>query len=604
METFLVIKNALVLTLDRRGQTGYFNIIIKNGKIFIIDYENKFNEKEFRLKNPEAEIIDAKNKLIMPGLFNSKLISSYSLNKFFLKKCSYENISSWLSLNLIDRYLSNIENLELQKDILKTSYTRSLLNGEIFVNESSTSVKKDFFDVYFTDSEWIKQYYNLTSYDYTILNDLREKGSFVSVGFKADEDINNYSLSSVKKSLSGNKLKLFIDASLSQKTFESVKKVFGKSYINVLAETDLITNGTVISNPLNMTSPEIEILKNRKSSLLILPSDYINLSEKKIDFDELFFSGLNIIIGTGYTGNDILSELKILPALVSSGNLTYENILRTANINPSFVFGISNLTGTIERNKSADIIFFDTGDIRNVFTFPDTDSESVCEFIIKNLSAKDISDVILKGEVLIKDRKELFQYPGVSQIKTKEISDNLYQAGKYFEFKEKYLMRGRVDKLGLDNDDEESGKEVKEEIFVDMTETGEYVGEGEFTIVGAKEEEFEKPRQRDEEKKPVMNLREIKSIEDDLNLFEGLEESQQVIKPRSVKKKDKTEKEAVQSKEEVKEKLTEIESEGLKNSDETEIEMETETKIENKKEEPAKPEFKNTKLKFGFKDDE
>lgn len=598
MEEFKVIKNGFIYTLDRKGRSGYFNIIIKNGKIFLVDYEKKFNEKEFKLKNPNSEIIDAENKLIMPGLFNSKLISSYSLNKLFLKKCTYDNIGSWLSLNLTDKYLSDKKNSGLFIDLLKISYSRSLLSGEIFVNESGISIRKDFFEICFKEPAWIEQYYNLTLYDNIIPDDLKEHESSISLGFKADEDINNYSLSSIKKSLSGNKYKLFLNASLSQKSFDSIKKDFRKPFINVLADMDLLTDKTVIVNPLKINSEEIEILKRKKSVILISPSDYFNLSDMKVDFEEILFSGLNLIIGTGYTGNDILSELKLIPLLSTSKFISYQNILKMAVTNPSAVFGISNITGSVERNKSADLIFFDTGDLRNILTLPDNDSENVSEFIIKNLTSKDVSDVLLRGKFLIKDRINLFKYHESRQSRAKEISDKIYSAGKYFEFKEKYLMRGRVDKLDLDSAEEESEEIVKEEIFVDMTETGEYTGEGEFTIIRTKEEEFEKPRKREEEKEHIISLKEIKSMDEGLNLFEGLEDTQQILKPMKVVKKVK---EGIKKTEEVKESLTEQN----KNNDKSiTCKDEIETPEEINKEESSKSVAQNIKLKFGFKDDE
>lgn len=577
MDKFTVLKNGLVLTLDRRSQAGYFNIVLKNDKIFLVDYENKFNEKIFRSKNPEAEIIDAKDKLITPGFFNSKLISSYSLNRTFLQKCTYENINSWISLQLIENYFSSVENLETLNAILKINFSRSLLNGELFINECSASLKKDFFDVYLRNTDSIKQYFNLTSYDFDIFGSFDGDENFLSIGFKADENINNYSLSSLKKLLAGSKTKLFIDASLSQKTFESVRKVFGKSFINVMTEMELISGATVFSNPLNFFSNDIEILKKRKANLLLLPSDYINLCERKVNFDELFFSGLNVILGTGYTGSDILSELKLLPLLLTSKIKSYESLLRTVIFNPSVLFGISNLTGSIERNKSADLILFDLSDIRNALTIPDTDSEIICEFLIKYLSARDISDVILKGEIVLKNNEQIFKYSGAETSRAAEISKILYAVGKYLEFKEKYKMRGRVDKLGIDAAGKtENEANSKEEIFVDMTETEEYIGEGEFTIVGTKEEEFEKPRQSSVETEPVVNLKEIKSLEDELNLFEGLEETQQ---------------------------MPDAELSEAKKEEQIETVIE-ETGSETESEKVVKQEIQTVKLKFGFKDDE
>ncbi len=515
MEDFILIKHGLVLTLDRKGTAGYFNILVRNGKIYHVDYENKFNEKEFISKYPDTLIIDASDRIIMPGFFNSKLISSYSLNKYFFKKCTYENINSWLSLKLTERFLSAKENSDLNHELFGISHARSLLNGEIFISESSSTISKEFFDKYFKDSEQIKQYFNLTVYDYGLLSDITGQEKNISLGFRTDEDINNYSLASMKKVLSGNKLRLFIDASLSQKTFESVKKDFGKPFITVLSEMELLSQGTVISNPTHLNQIELDILSKKGATILLSPSDYLNFQDKKTDLDEIFLSEMNIITGTGYTGDNIFAELKILTSLISKNIISSEDLLKTAIRNPSHFFGISNITGSIERNKSADLIILSLEDIRNVPAVPETESEVLADFIIRNLSVKDISDVILRGKVLVRDKKLAEEDSSLLRKKSEEISARIYSEGKYFEYKEKYLMRGRVDKLKAERHEKKS-----EEVYVDITETeSEYMGEGEFIIVGTKPEDFDQSRGKaviDETK----NIEEISSLEDGVDFLD------------------------------------------------------------------------------------
>ena len=81
---FCVIKNGLVLTLDKEGNTGYFNVILKGNKIFDIDYSNELSSDELIIrKYPEASIIDASNKLIIPSFLNSHKNSSYFFSKYF-----------------------------------------------------------------------------------------------------------------------------------------------------------------------------------------------------------------------------------------------------------------------------------------------------------------------------------------------------------------------------------------------------------------------------------------------------------------------------------------------------------------------------------------
>lgn len=620
MDEYILIKNGLVLTLDRKGMTGYFNILIRNGKIFLIDYERKFNEKEFIAKYADTKVIDARNKIVMPGFFNSRLISSYSLNKYFFKKCNYENLNSWLSLKLIDKYLSNTANSKILNELLKISYMRSLHRGEIFICESSTAIMKEFFEKHFSDTEWIKQYFNLAVYDYTMLSELSGQEKFISLGFKADEDINNYSLASMKKTLSGNKLRLLIEASLSQKTFESVKKVFGKPFINVLSEMELISPSTVISNPTYLTKGETEILINKNAAVQISVSDYINFNDNKTDFDELIYSDLNIILGTGYTGSSIFSELKILSSLVTNSNLNSEALLKMVTLNPALVFGVSNLTGSIERNKSADMIILSVSDVRNALTIPEISSEIVSEFIIQNLSEKDISEVILKGEILIRDKKELSSEINFALKKSEEISKKIYQEGKYFEYKEKYLMRGRVDKMNPET--EEETEEKPEEIFVDMTVTGnEYIGEGEFTVLGIKEDDYKNLRVKAKSEVVSVKISEINSLENDLNFLDEDEDSQEISEPGN-RKKISVKKESIKTvnihtgaisekseeAENIKKEITDNFAEEIKMDlgveNEEKIETEEKTEMEKSNEINETPILVKSKLKFGFGDND
>lgn len=601
MDKLVVIKNGLVLTLDRNKSVGFYNVIIRNGKISLIDKEKKFNESDFLKKYPDAEIVDAENKLVFPGFFNSRINSSFTFNKLFFKKCSFENINSWLSLKSIDRFLASKENSEFFYELVNISYHLSLLNGELFICENSNSLSEDFFTKRLADREWIRQYYNFVLYDYSVIPENLPDEKFISVGFKAEEEINNYSLSSMKKALAEKSMKLFIEASLSGKTFEAVKADFGKRFINVLIDMEMVSANSVIVNPLRINSGEIEFLKKKNASVLICPSDYLNLSDKKLDLEELFFSGISIIIGTGYTGSNILSELKTLSYLMDKSSFSYGSLINTTVRNPSMFFGISNITGSIERNKSADFILFDLVDFRNRLTIPELDAELLCEFLVHNLSVKDISDVFIKGDHIVNDYKIVNKPESVNPHKMTEIANRIYIEGKYFEFKEKYLMRSRVDIIDLKNKDQEK---AKPEIFVDYTDTTEiYLGEGEFTIIGKKEEDFEK--EREEEKSDELIPKEISSIEEGLNLLEDLDSDQNDMLLNVTAKKIPS---VSKITDEVKNKTLRIKIDSASEKDLSEKNDSDETgninpEDDSEKSESEKVVLKKSKLQFGFGDE-
>jgi len=618
-DKFTVIKNGLVLTLDKNSSAGYFTVILKNGKIFLTDFENKFSEKEFVSKNPDAVIIDAKDKIVMPGFFNSALNSSFSLCSHFLGKCSYENLRTWHSLRLVENFISDDFNSGIMSELLNISHKKALKNGEVFISESSSCISKSVFDRVFTGNNKFKQYFDLRAFDQNILgSDQADSGlvNSLSVGLIPDEQINNYSLSSIKKSLAQSGAKFFIEASVSQTVIESVKKIFGKPLITVLSEMDLINSSTVVYNPTQINQIELDILKKKNASVLISPSDYLNLAGRKIDIDELLFSGLNIIIGTGYTGKNILTELKILSNIIPKSSLQYESVIKMAVKNPSLLFGLSNVTGSVERNKSADFIFFSIDDLRNTLSAPEITGESVSEFIIQNLTVKDISDVLIKGEHVVIENRLAGVNEHELKIKSLAISNKLYKAGMYSEYKEKYLMRERVDKISLGgiSKDETDDVLVKPEIFVDMTETGTYEGEGEFSIIGKKEEEFEKKRENTvDTSDETINFVDIKETGADIDILSESDKMQQ--QPHILKQHRKTGVKDITPLKEFSEEteisgITDIQinirpseiTDNIKTDEIEEIDKEKITVFEEKPIEESKPAFKKGKLKFGFGD--
>ena len=521
MEKPQLLKGGIVLTLDKSSRSGIFDITIKNGKISSIDYEGKTSTTQFLTENTGGRVIDAAGMIVLPGLFNSRLVSAYSLCKMFFRKCSYDNNGSSVSLNLIDRYLAEKVNCGRMSDILELVYKRSMMNGEIFVNESSPAFKKFQINEAFSDLKNVEQYFNITAYDLKLMEETGPLKSFISAGFRADEDINSYAISSLKRSLQSGHGRLMIDASLSQAAYESVKQTFGKPYINVLAENGLLNSNTLLINPLNVTDGEIGIIKEKNANILFCPSDFANMSGDLSLAGRIFDSGINILIGTGLTGNDILSELKIISALGYTRTLSYESLLRSAITGPAGFFGIGNVTGSIEKTKSADMILISLRDIRNSGGMPDLDSETVCWHLVNSLTTKDISGIILKGREIFNRANDGNEQESLkSAAKIAELSALIYSAGKLKEYKERKLINKRVEDLSLGKEYEE---ETRSPVFVDMTETGEYLGEGEFKILGNKIEEFRNSRESVQEDHPS-DLMEIKSFEEDLNLIGDDEE--------------------------------------------------------------------------------
>ncbi len=489
MDRYLILKNALVLTFDKDDNVGYYNIVIKNNIIHQIDYYNDLvSDRTIYTKYPGVNIIDAKDKIIIPALFNSNINSSYALSGVFFERINYDKLPDNLSLSLLDKYFTSSENKQDLKNLITFSYFRALSNGELFLNETSGYLSKDFLQEFHKYNFLIVQDIVMTSFSEAFSRYLNEIKKFHCIGMTDDEEITNYSLTSAAKALKEGRRKIYFDILKKSSGQEHIRRTFSKSIFKVLGENDFLDGRLIFSNPVNIQKDELDYLSDKKVNIILCPSDIVKLGEKKLESFELLKYGLNVSFGTGYLGTSIISEIKLCSHLAKKGNLSYRSLLKMAVVNPARMFDVSESHGSIEKNKIANLIMFDVSDLRNYFLSPDVSSEKVAEHIIENLDSKDISDIIIKGNVIRRDyRSKLFDIDTM-KTNTSALTKKIIEIGKYYEFKEKYLMRKRIKELST------GGKEERKIIITTGPEESRFsslkdnsvISESEFRVVATK----------------------------------------------------------------------------------------------------------------------
>ncbi len=599
MDKYLVYKNALVATFDEQNRCGIYNLIIKNDKIYEIDFDNRLNNDEvIRNIYPKSEIIDAKYKLIIPPFINSHLCSSYSLSKVFLKRNSYDTINNNVSLNLINKYFSNIKTKSDLKNLLRINFFKSLTNGEFVINETSSFLSKE----YFLEDKAASIPYGLeaafTSYDGYLNSYLWNNNRFHFISLNHDEEINNYSLSFLKKSFSVERNKIFLENLRSRKISDEVNRNFGKSFTRVLYDYDLLSSDLVLSNPFTVNDNDISLLSEKKVNVVLCVSDLLNLSVENFNLNELFNSDINICVGTGYLGENVLSELKSLSRLVNLKDVSYETLLKTVTVNPSALFSKIIPTNTIEKNKPADMIIFDISDLRSFYDYPEYDINLVSQHIIESLDTKDITDMIIKGNYIVKDYQNKFYEPESLRRNIKELSEKLYDIGKYFELKEKYMMKRRIKKLSNREEDKvnlNSLNEFEVDLSIDDLENTGMFTDSDFKVVRAKVNEnlILSSDIISADDNVFKNIHEIDSNDSGLSVFGDedilLSKEEEIIGNNAIKKseQEKIGKEKVYSDD------SENDNGPLK-----------ENPLKEKEPPPKKITFIKSKLRFGFNSDD
>ncbi|MBN1632640.1 MAG: amidohydrolase family protein [Ignavibacteria bacterium] len=486
---FSVIKNGLCLTLDNFSRSGYYNVIIKGNKIFDIDYNNELNsDKEIYKKFPDVYIYDAVNKIIIPSFFNSFKNSTFHLSGPFLSQSTYEDLETNISLRLIEKHLSSSKVNPDLINLFSLSFIKSLLNGETFINESSKLITAELLTSNAVNSISVKPDLVFTVYDNYISDYCLGVKRFHCIGLKDENDLNNYSLASVRKAIQKGNKRAVIESMQSGNNTDILRNLFGKSFIKALGDNDLLTPNLILANPVYLNSEELNIISENKVNVLLSPSDWLTLSVREPEFERFINRKLNLLIGTGITGKSVFTELKIFNNIVRRLNISSEFLMKMIISNPAEIFGIANICGSIEKNKLASFIMFDLNDIRNFLVIPEINSEKICDFIIEYLDEKDISDIFYRGLHFLNNYK--CEY--INRRELYEINSNLsgiiFEKGKYNEFKEKRMMHDRVDKLslGIEGDELRRQADADNKSVPDVLQNELLTDESEFRIIGTK----------------------------------------------------------------------------------------------------------------------
>lgn len=485
MSDVKIIKDGLLLSLDKESTTGFFDVVIKGDLISEVIPSENFDIKLLNERYPDAEIINAKGKLVLPGLINSNLNSSFILSRMFIKNNYYDSLHSIPSLKRLEKYFTNLNTDEDLYQLMTYAYMDMLMSGVTTLADVSSYPYRDFLKKKFSDNQLIKQNVIFTSYHFSTSTFFKYQDQFYLTGFKFEEELNNYSINSIKKNFHVGENKLYLDIFNSELYSEQVSRSFGKTLVSLFDEFKLLSENTIISNPISINERDIKTLGDCKVNVVFNPTDFIKLARKNIEFESIMNSCANASIGTGYYGRDLLSECRSFSKLIYKSKFKYSDILKMITINGAKNFNVDSFKGSISRNYKADIVFFDMSDIRNIPDIPGIDEELLSEYVIETFSCKDISDVMVSGEIVYSDKSVKGINTENLYFNTKELIKKIYKVSSYFEYKDSIHSRRSAEKILSKPVDSSQFRKVihaRDDEFNDSQD--------EFTIVGTQSMEI------------------------------------------------------------------------------------------------------------------
>ncbi|HPG29353.1 MAG TPA: amidohydrolase family protein, partial [bacterium] len=160
-----------------------------------------------------------------------------------------------------------------------------------------------------------------------------------------------------------------------------------------------------------LTDSEIDLLKKHRVKISYNPESNMKLGSGVAPIVKMLKKKITIGIGTdGAASNndlDLFSEIDSGAKLQKVANINPESpsaadMVKMATINGAKCLGLDNIIGSIEAGKRADLIIVDLQQIRLKPVY------DVYSQIVYSINGRDVTDVIINGNFVVKNRKITF----------------------------------------------------------------------------------------------------------------------------------------------------------------------------------------------------
>lgn len=477
----LILKDAYLYTQNRDNEFGRYSICINEGRIFEIVRSRPLKDDETELprikkwieqSDGQAEVIDCSAKLIIPPLVNACVKSEGAFVKYLLRSRNYEGTESDLSTDLIFNYIYQESATAEHTDVLRTNYLyslyRNLKSGVTKLNELSPRKDTNHLDSLKGIINRSRQSINCC---YAIKQDPSALEAYKELNlsyYLTDENqVTVFDISKIaelRKQFVG---KLFLEVSTNKDVTEKFKQAFGKPVISFLADYGLIDENTCLINPLYLSYDEIRIIAERKSNVVICPRDLIYFTNRYFPLDEFINYGVKFSVGTGWLGEDLLKETRLLRHKFKELNIPSSLLFESISSVPDALFfeSDSGLRGAFETGKRADLVMIDLSDVRFQLYPENFGYTNFTDFIVDNFSTSDVTDVIINGEFAVRNNRLVNEDEPSLIKKALSVRENLYRIGKYAEIQKRKEQNRSVQEIDLSSRDSD---EIK--LFSDSSE--------------------------------------------------------------------------------------------------------------------------------------
>jgi 5-methylthioadenosine/S-adenosylhomocysteine deaminase len=190
---------------------------------------------------------------------------------------------------------------------------------------------------------------------------------------------------------------------------------YGKSVVPWLKDLGVLDVPIIAAHCVHIDEHEMKMLKKHGGSVAHCPSANLKLASGIAPISEMLDLGLNVAIGTdGPASNndlDMFEEMRLaaLLAKVTPKNptaLPAKQALKMATVNGAKALGMSDIIGSLEVGKLADLIAVEAQPTHNIPRF-DFNPDAPYSQLVYAAKSSDVQHTIVHGKLLMKNRQLL-----------------------------------------------------------------------------------------------------------------------------------------------------------------------------------------------------
>jgi 5-methylthioadenosine/S-adenosylhomocysteine deaminase len=393
MSATKIIAGAYGFACDEENRTGFFNIAVRSNLIV----EVSTDLAGLKRKYPEAEIVDASEKIVLPTLFNSHFHPESMLSRLVEPKLP---ISQWRSEHLLalessldsqdESFYEKMYHLTffgaLQCGVSAISF--AVIGDEAGTRGMYSAVKLTGIDaIAFAESE------QQISFLRKIVDRHLKSGIFVPY----QKDLTLFGLSAVARNNSDSPGWIMTHADEDIADIETTKANFNSGVVQLLKKSRILNSSTILVGLNSTPASSLKLAKSSGAKIVLVPETLNPQTYKSVRnvFD-------TFAIGSNWETPGMFPQMK---KLLELGCEPFE-ALTSATRAGADLFNMSSKLGSIEAGKVASMAFMDTKKLsaRRLERLPAREAAAA---LIEDYGDPDVSDVMLDGEFVYRDRKLL-----------------------------------------------------------------------------------------------------------------------------------------------------------------------------------------------------